>query len=124
MAMEIEIAPGSETLEAEDEQWLTQVAGLYDELRNEGIPVREESTPAPGAKGDISVVIAALGSAGAFTAAITVIQSWLNRARDRHLSLRIKDGKGDEKVIDLRADMDSATMKEITMEAMKRFDEA
>ena len=123
MAMEIEITPGSETFEPEDDRWLTQVTGLYDELRDKGIPVREESTPAPGAKGDIPMVIAALGSAGAFTAAITVIQSWLNRARDRHLSLRIKDGKG-EKVIDLTADMDSATMKEITMEAMKGFDGA
>lgn len=120
MAMEIEITPGSDAFESEDDRWLTQVAGLYDELRNEGIPVREESTPAPGAKGDISMVIAALGSAGAFTAAITVIQSWLSRERTRHLVLRIRDDKN-EKVIDLTGDMDSATAKEVTTEAMKHF---
>lgn len=123
MAMEIEISPGSETLEPEDDRWLTQVAGLYDELRDAGVPIREESTPAPGAKGEISMVIAALGSAGAFTAVITVIQSWLNRAKDRHIVLRIKDGE-DEKVIDLSGDMDSATAKDVTTEAMKHFDGA
>ena len=111
MALEIEIDPGSDTFEAGDDRWLTQVAGLYDELRAGGVPIREESTPAPGEKGDISMVIAALGSAGAFTAAITVIQSWLSRARDRHLSLKIKNGK-DEKEIVLEANMDSATMEE------------
>ena len=123
MALEIEIVPGSDTFEAGDDRWHTQVAGLSDELRAEGVPIREESIPAPGEKGDISMVIAALGSAGAFTAVITVIQSWLNRARDRHLSLKIKDGK-DEKEIILKANMDSDTMKELTMEAMKQFDGA
>lgn len=123
MALEIEIAPGSDTFEPGDDRWHTQVAGLYDELRAGGVPIREESIPAPGEKGDISMVIAALGSAGAFTAAITVIQAWLSRARDRHLSLKIKDGK-DEKEIILKANMDSDTMKELTMEAMKQFDGA
>lgn len=123
MALEIEIAPGSDTYEAEDDRWLAQVAGLYEELRAGGVPIREESTPAPGAKGDISMVIAALGSAGAFTAVITVIQSWLARAKDRHLELRIKDGK-DEKVIRLDGTMDSATQKELASEAMKHLGEA
>lgn len=123
MAMEIEIAPGSETFEAGDDRWLTQVAGLYDELRASGVPIREESVPAPGEKGGIEVVIAALGSAGAFTAVITVIQSWLSRAHDRHLALRIKNGK-DEKEIILKGNMDPATMERLTTEAMKHLGEA
>jgi hypothetical protein len=123
MAMEIEIAPGSDTFEAGDDRWLTQVAGLYDELRASGVPIREESTPAPGAKGGIEVVIAALGSAGAFTAVITVIQSWLSRAHDRQLALRIRNGK-DEKEIILKGNMDSATMERLTTEAMKHLGEA
>jgi hypothetical protein len=120
MAMEIEIAPGSETFEAQDDRWLTQVAGLYDELRAEGVPVREESIPAPGEKGDISMIIAALGSAGAFTAAITVIQSWLSRERTRHVKIRVKDGD-EVKEIDFDGDTDSATMERLTAEAMKHF---
>jgi hypothetical protein len=120
MAMEIEIAPGSETFEAQDDRWLTQVAGLYDELRAGGVPVREESTPAPGEKGDISMIIAALGSAGAFTAAITVIQSWLSRERTRHVKIRVKDGD-EVKEIDFDGDTDSATMERLTAEAMKHF---
>jgi hypothetical protein len=120
MAMEIQIAPGSETFEAQDDRWLTQVAGLYDELRAEGVPVREESTPARGEKGDISMIIAALGSAGAFTAAITVIQSWLSRERTRHVKIRVKDGD-EVKEIDFDGDTDSATMERLTAEAMKHF---
>lgn len=120
MAMEIEIAPGSETFEAGDDRWLTQVAGLYDELRAEGIPIREESIPAPGAKGDISMVIAALGSAGAFTAVITVIQSWLSRERTRHVKIRVKNGD-EVKEIDFDGDTDSATMERLATEAMKHL---
>jgi hypothetical protein len=113
MAVEIEIAPGSETFEPEDDRWLTQVAGLYDDLRDGGIPVREESRPAPGAKGDMATIIAALGSAGAFTAAITVFQSWLSRERTRHLVLRWK--VGDEvREIEFTGDTDSATMERLT----------
>ena len=63
-AVEIEIAPGSDVFDAEDALWLQQVAGLVDELRQEEIPLRSESRPVPGEKGDIETIIAALGSAG------------------------------------------------------------
>jgi len=123
MALEIEIAPGSDTFEAGDDRWHTQVAGLYDELRAGGVPIREESTPAPGEKGDISMVIAALGSAGAFTAVITVIQSWLSRERTRHVKIRVKNGD-EVKEIDFDGDTDSATMERLATEAMKHLGEA
>lgn len=119
MAVEIEIRPESESLEAEDDRWLTQVAGLYDDLRGEGIPVREESTPVRGAKGDIPTIIAALGSAGAFTAAITVFQAWLSRERTRHVKIRVK--VGDEvKEWDITADTDNATIERLTTQAMEQ----
>jgi hypothetical protein len=119
MAVEIEIAPGSETFEPEDDRWLTQVAGLYDDLRDGGIPVREESRPAPGEKGDIVTIIAALGSAGAFTAAITAFQAWLSRERTRHLTLRWKVGD-DVKEFVFDGDTDSATMERLTAQAMEQ----
>lgn len=118
MAMEIEITPGSETFESEDDRWLEQVAGLYDELRDEGIPLREESTPVPGAKGDISMVIAALGSAGAFTAAITVFQAWLSRERTRHIRIRVKVGE-EVTEVDFTGDTDSATMERLATELIQ-----
>jgi hypothetical protein len=119
MAIEIELAPESETFDPGDDRWLTQVAGLYDDLRNEGIALREESTPVPGAKGDLPTIIAALGSAGAFTAAITVIQAWLSRERTRHLKLRVKVGDTSTE-IDIDADTDNATLERLAQAAMKQ----
>jgi hypothetical protein len=117
MATEIEITQGSDAFEAEDARWLAQVAGLTDELRQEGIPLRTESTPVPGEKGDIVTIIAALGSAGVFSAAITVIQSWLSRERTRQLEIRWRSGEKSDGII-LRGDMDNATLERLAHEAM------
>jgi hypothetical protein len=119
MAVEIEITPESDSYEAEDDRWLAQVAGLYDDLRNGGIPLWEDSRPDPGTKGDIATVIAALGSAGAFTAAITVIQAWLSRERTRHLKIRWKAG-GQWRDVVITADTDNATLERLTHEAMRQ----
>lgn len=120
MTVEIEIAPGSDAYEAQDDRWLAQVAGLYDDLRAEGIPLRDETKPAPGAKGgaEIATVIAALGSAGVFTAAITVIKSWLSRERTRHVTIRVKNPDGTFKEIDIDAFTDNATLERLTLQAM------
>jgi hypothetical protein len=116
-AVEIELAPASEAFEPEDERWLAQIAGLHDELRREGIPIRSVSRPVPGEKGDIPMIIAALGSAGVFSALVTVIQSWLSRERTRQLEIRWREGD-ETKGIVLRGDMDGATMKELARDAM------
>jgi hypothetical protein len=118
MAIEIELAPESETFEPGDDRWLTQVAGLYDDLRNQGVPLREESTPVPGAKGDLPTIIAALGSAGAFTAAITVIKAWLSRERTRGVTMRWEEG-GEVKTFKMSVDSDNATALKFFEEAMK-----
>lgn len=119
MAVEIEIAPGSDAFPADDDRWLAQVAGLYDELRQEGVPIRSENRPAPpGEKGaELVAIITALGSAGAFSAMITVIQSWLSRERTRHLDIRIRDGD-DSKRITIDADTDNATLERLAQQAM------
>lgn len=118
--MEIEITPESETFDPHDERWLDQVTVLYDGLRENGVSVREESTPAPGAKGggEIATVIAAMGSAGAFTAAVAVFKAWLSRERTRRL--RIKwSSHGEPQEISITADTDDATLERITKEAIK-----
>jgi hypothetical protein len=117
--MEIEIKPESTSYESEDDRWLAQVGHLYDDLRDTGIPLREESRPAPGAKGDIATVIAALGSAGAFTAAVAVFKAWLSRERTRRLKIRWNAG-GEPREISITADTDDATLERITREAMKQ----
>lgn len=117
MAEEIEITPGSDAFDAEDARWLAQVSGLTAELQQEGVPLRTESTPVPGEKGDIVTIIAALGSAGVFSAAITVIQSWLSRERTRRLEIRWRSGEKSEGIT-LRGDMDGATMERLARDAM------
>ena len=116
-AVEIELAPASDTFAADDERWLAQVAGLHEELQREGVSIRSESTPAPGEKGDIPTIIAALGSAGAISALVTVIQSWLSRERTRHLKIRWRSGDETKDLI-LDGDMDAATMERIARDAM------
>jgi hypothetical protein len=123
--MEIEITPESGSYDPQDDRWLDQVTVLYDDLRENGIPLREESTPVPGAKGggEIATVIAAMGSAGAFTAAVTIFKAWLSRERTRRL--RIKwNAHGEPQEVSITADTDDATLERITREAMKQAAEA
>lgn len=116
-AVEIEIAPGSDAFDAEDALWLQQVAGLVDELRQEGIPLRSESRPVPGEKGDVVTLIAALGGAGVFSGLITVIQSWLSRERTRHLEIRWQEGD-ETKTITIDGDTSDETLAGIAQAAM------
>jgi Effector Associated Constant Component 1 len=116
--VEIAITPETDDDPGED-RWLGQVAGLYDDLRNNGIPLREESTPVPGQKGDVSTVIAALGSAGAFTAAVAVFRAWLERARSRRLRVGWKVGEEWREVV-ITGDTDNATLERIAQEAMRQ----
>lgn len=119
--VEIELAPGSDAFGAEDPRWLAQVAGLADELRQEGIALRTESTPVPGEKGDIVTLVAALGSAGVFSALVTVIQSWLSRERTRHLDIKIRSSGG-TKHITIDGDTSDATIESLAREAMGKAD--
>jgi Effector Associated Constant Component 1 len=123
MAVEIEITPGSEAFDPEDARWLAQVAGLTDELRQEGVPLRTESTPVPGEKGDIVTIIAALGSAGVFSALVTVIQSWLSRERTRHVDIKIRSSGG-TKHITIDGDTSNETIENLAREAMGQADGA
>ena len=114
----VEIAPGSDVFDAEDALWLQQVAGLVDELRQEEIPLRSESRPVPGEKGDIETIIAALGSAGVVSGLITVIQSWLSRERTRHLEIRWQEGD-ETKTITIDGDTSDKTIAEVAQRAME-----
>lgn len=115
---QIEIAPESESYAPDDDRWLEQVSAFYDDLRDNGILVREESRPRPGAKGDVSTIILALGSAGAFTAAVAAFKDFLSRERTR--SLRVKWKVGDEsREVLVTGDTDNATLERITQEAMR-----
>jgi hypothetical protein len=53
-----------------------------------------DSAPAPGTRGNLDQLIISLGSAGAFTAFVELIKSWLGRDRGRKLIVKFfENGK-------------------------------
>lgn len=91
---ELRIEPGSEKFDANDDRWLQQVNTLSSDLQAEIGSVRTEREAVAGHKGGVEALILALGSAGAFTAAIEIFKAWLSRSPDRVLTLTVvRDGK-------------------------------
>ncbi|MGH9177959.1 MAG: effector-associated constant component EACC1 [Acidimicrobiales bacterium] len=85
--VEVVLVPGTDRFDPEDDRWREQVAVFMAELQREVGGVRRAFTPVEGTKGAVDTVILALGSAGAFTAAVELFRSWLGRARDRRLDI-------------------------------------
>ncbi|WP_433042472.1 effector-associated constant component EACC1 [Dactylosporangium sp. CS-033363] len=81
-----------------DEFWLDQVADLYQDLRNEIDGFQLQSADTPGTKGNVDSVIIALGSAGAFSAAVTCFKAWLARDKHRRIVVTVKSGDREEQV--------------------------
>ena len=84
--LELSLAVHSDRFDEEDEAWLEQEAQLFDALRTE-VPVRRDAVPAAGTKGMVESIIIALGSAGAFKAAVDCLRAWLARDRTRRIEL-------------------------------------
>jgi hypothetical protein len=92
--MDFELEPSSERFDPLDERWLAQMAQLTADLRREVGTVNRVSKPQPGVKGDLGSIVMALGSAGAFTAAVEVIKAFV--ARDQGRAVRLswhQDGR-------------------------------
>ncbi len=91
----IGLTPRTNRFDPEDDRWLAQEATLYDSLRQVGRMVRH-GVPVPGTRGGIESVIIALGSAGAFQAAVSCLRAWL--ARDMSRGIHLICEVGDQKV--------------------------
>ena len=90
---ELSLAPQTSRYDPEDDRWRMQVTELLVGLQQEVGGVRRDSTASEGTKGGAEQLIVALGSAGAFTAAVEFVKAWL--ARDRTRSLQISwSGEG------------------------------
>src|SRR5262249_31093413 len=70
-----------------DQRWILQVVDRVEQRRDDVGAVQRRREASPGQKGATETLILALGSAGAFQAAVTVFRAWL--ARDRSRSLRL-----------------------------------
>ncbi len=84
---ELVLEPRTDRFDADDERWLEQVSLLFRELQREVGGVTRRHRPVEGTKGGAETVILALGSAGAFSAGLEVLRSWLGRDRARRLDI-------------------------------------
>jgi hypothetical protein len=96
------ISAFSDRFDDDDADWLDQQAGIFAELQN--LPGVTRETPAPaGVKGTADVVILALGSAGAFTAAVETLRLWLTRDRSRSIEIAYRTADGREQSLVVRS---------------------
>ena len=103
----------------DDDGWRDQVATLYADLHAQVDTVRR-GRPVEGAKGAIDQLIIALGSAGAFSAAVDCLRAWLGRDRDRRIDLRWVEN-GIERSVTLTGEaVDAETIREIARAAVDR----
>jgi hypothetical protein len=115
---EVAVEPHNEQYDPDDERWRDQVATLYTDLHAEvGTVIREH--PVESTKGTIDQLIIALGTAGAFTAAVDCLRAWLERDRYRRVDVKW-DENGAERSVTLTGEaMDVEAIREIA-EAIDR----
>jgi Effector Associated Constant Component 1 len=84
-------------------------------------PIRSRrGRPVEGTKGAADQLIIALGSAGAFQAAVDCLRAWLGRDRDRRIDLRWEEN-GVERSVTLTGEaVDAETVREIAKAAVAR----
>ena len=87
LEVEIAVAANSTRYALDDERWIAQARDLHNDLRANVPGYRVKSDAVPGTMGSVDTVILALGSAGAFTAAVQCFKAWL--ARDRSRSIEV-----------------------------------
>jgi hypothetical protein len=92
-ALRITVKPETTRFDTEDERWFRQVLELQGSLH--GIQVLSAPEPATlGSKGSVIQVLIELGSVGAYTAAVQVLQAWLTKDRGRKIIIEFfKNGK-------------------------------
>jgi hypothetical protein len=84
--LELRLSTHSDRFDENDDAWIQQEADLMASLRGE-VTVRRDMVAAPGEKGLVEGIILALGSAGAFKAAVDCLRAWLGRDRTRRIEL-------------------------------------
>jgi hypothetical protein len=117
--LEVALTVESVRYDPDDARWGQQVGQLVGELTREVGTVRVVSEPQPGSKGGPEAIILALGSAGAFTAAIQVFRAWLARERSRQLTVTFQDGTIRRRLTVTGSDLDRDSFRELTEIAMR-----
>ena len=102
--LEIGLVASNGRCDDDDSRWLAQAANLVHDLRRDTGPVRLHRTPVPGTTGAVDQIILSLGSAGAFSVAVQMISTWLNRDRHRSVELTFTDADGNPKTVRVSAE--------------------
>lgn len=113
---ELVLEPRTDRFDPDDERWRAQVSLLFQELQREVGGVTRRHEPVEGTKGGAEVVIMALGSAGAFTAGLEMLRSWLGRDRSRKLDISY--------TVDGRTETVSIAGEGVDKEAMAKISDA
>ena len=105
-----------------DKRWVDQVVDLVDQLRADVGGVRRRREVDPGQKGGLDTLVLALGSAGAFQAAVAIFRAWLARDRSRRLKLVVTDAEEREHSFELSGDsIDSRTFTAVAEVVARRL---
>jgi hypothetical protein len=120
--VQLRIEPSSDRFDSIDDRWLEQVDGLVEELDQEVGGVDRDRRPVEGGKGfDLAAIVLSLGSAGAFTATVELVKSWLSRDRSRSVRLSWSE-TGEVREVELKgSDLDDAAFDEIVRSAAQRL---
>ena len=109
---QLTVNPRNDQYDPDDGRWLDQVGLLYQSLDAQ-VDVIHGQREVPGAKGAIDQLIIALGSAGAFQAAVTCFRAWLERDRDRRIDIRWSSGGAERSVTLTGEAVDVETLRDL-----------
>lgn len=122
--VEVMILPGTSRFDPEDERWQDQVAALHAALREDAGTVLLRGMPEPGRKGDIGIMVLALGSTPALTAAVACFRAWLARDKTRTLAVTWTDEAGAERRVQVSGDnIDQASFQALAEGVRSRLEE-
>ena len=113
------VDPRNDQYDPDDGRWLDQVSMLYRAL-DASVDVVRDQRQAPGAKGAVDQLIVALGSAGAFQAAIECFRAWLDRDRDRRIDITWDSGGVAHSVTLTGEAVDTDTIRDIAIAAVSQ----
>ena len=120
---EVEVEPRNDEYHTDDDGWRNQVATLYSELHEQVDNTVRRGYPVEGSKGAVDQLVVALGSAGAFSAAVGCFRAWLRRDRGRRLDVRWEEN-GVEHFVTLTGDaVDAESVRMIARAAARRVGE-
>jgi hypothetical protein len=90
--IKVALAASDEDYDPDDPGWRQQLGALHRALVDAEVDIHLRAEPVDGEKGGVTELVLTLGTSGAISAAVAVIQSWLSRERRRQVTVTIDDG--------------------------------